>query len=143
MATTGNADDNRALILQFWDDLYRHDFDACGAYFTDDGVYTDVPVGEVGATGPAEVAARLRLGLEPIDRNVHHLHNMVCDANMVMTEHVEEWFWKTGEHVALPFVSVMELRAGKITRWWDYFNLPTLLDAAPKWWLEHIAKGYR
>ena len=49
----------------------------------------------------------------------------------------------TGEHVALPFVSVMELRDGKITRWWDYFNLPTLLDAAPQWWLDHIAQGYR
>ena len=31
---------------------------------------------------------------------------------------------------------------GRITRWWDYFNLPTLLDAAPGWWLEHIAAGY-
>jgi limonene-1,2-epoxide hydrolase len=29
-------------------------------------------------------------------------------------------------------VSVMELRDGKITRWWDYFNLPTLLEAAPR-----------
>jgi hypothetical protein len=43
----------------------------------------------------------------------------------------------------LPFVSVMELRDGKITRWWDYFNLPTLLDAAPQSWLDHIAQGYR
>ena len=41
------------------------------------------------------------------------------------------------------FVSVMELRDGKITRWWDYFNLATLLDAAPPWWLDHIAQGYR
>ena len=140
---TDAADANRALIERFWDDLYRHDFNACGAYFTDDGVYTDVPVGEVGATGPKEVAARLRLGLEPIDRNVHHLRNIVATDDVLMTEHVEEWFWKTGEHVALPFVSVMELRDGKITRWWDYFNLPTLLDAAPQWWLDHIAKGYR
>jgi len=49
----------------------------------------------------------------------------------------------TGEHVALPFVSVMELRDAKITRWWDYFNLATLLDGAPQWWLDHIASGYR
>jgi limonene-1,2-epoxide hydrolase len=134
---------NRALVTQFWEHLYQRDFEACGACFAPDGVYTDVPVGESGATGPAEVAARLRLGLEPIERYVHDLRNLVADGDVVMTEHVEEWYWHTGEHVALPFVSVMELRGGKIVRWWDYFNLPTLLDAAPQWWLEHIAQGYR
>ena len=30
-----------------------------------------------------------------------------------------------------------------IVRWWDYWNLPTLMDGAPQWWLEHLAKGYR
>jgi limonene-1,2-epoxide hydrolase len=137
------TDANRELIRRFWDDLYRKDFDACGAYFADDGVYTDVPVGEQGATGPVEVAARLRLGLEPITGYAHILRNLVADGDVVITEHVEEWTWHTGEHVALPFVSVMELRDGKITRWWDYFNLPTLLDTAPQWWLDHIAQGYR
>ncbi len=134
---------NRTIVEQFWDDLYRRDFDACGAAFAPDGVYTDVPVGEVGATGPIEVAARLRLGLEPIERYEHRIGLIVADADAVITEHVEEWFWSSGEHVALPFVSVMEIRDGKITRWWDYFNLATLLEGAPQWWLEHIAQGYR
>lgn len=137
------ATENRTLIEGFWNVLERRDFEACGAYFADDGVYTDVPVGTVGATGPTEVAARLRLGLEPLERYVHHLGNIVASDDVVMTEHVEEWFWNTGEQVALPFVSVMELRDGKITRWWDYFNLATLLDGAPQWWLDHIASGYR
>ena len=91
----------------------------------------------------APAIGRLRLGLEPITGYVHILRNIVADDDIVITEHVEEWTWHTGEHVALPFVSVMELRDGKITRWWDYFNLPTLLDAAPQWWLNHIAQGYR
>ena len=134
---------NRALIEGYWQVLERRDFDACGACFAEDGVYTDVPVGEVGATGPAEVAARLRLGLAPLERYVHHLHNIVASDTVVMTEHSEEWYWPSGEHVELPFVSVMELRDAKITRWWDYFNLPTLLDAAPRSWLDHIAQGYR
>jgi limonene-1,2-epoxide hydrolase len=137
------AAEHRALIERFWDDLYRRDYDACGTYFAPDGVYTDVPLGVPGATGPAEVSARLRLGLEPIDRYEHHLRNIVASDDVVMTEHVEEWFWNTGEHVALPFVSVMELRDGMLIRWWDYFNLATLLDGAPQWWPEHIAQGYR
>jgi limonene-1,2-epoxide hydrolase len=138
-----SSDSNREIVRRFWETLYERDFEGCGAFFAPDGVYTDVPVGETGATGPAEVAARLRLGLEPIDRYVHHLRNIAADGDVVMTEHVEEWYWNTGEHVALPFVSVMELADGKITRWWDYFNLATLLDGAPAWWLEHIAQGYK
>lgn len=134
---------NRAIVERFWATLYERDFDACGAFFADDGVYTDVPAGPAGATGPAEIAARLRLGLEPITGYAHHLHHLVADGDVVMTEHVEEWTWPTGEHVALPFVSVMELRDGKIVRWWDYWNFPTLMAAAPQWWLEHIAQGYR
>src|SRR5262245_3189059 len=73
MPERAQTDANRDLVRRFWDDLYRKDFDACGAAFADDGVYTDVPVGEQGATGPAEVAARLRLGLEPITGYVHIL----------------------------------------------------------------------
>jgi limonene-1,2-epoxide hydrolase len=81
---TSTTDANRELIRGFWDDLYRKDFDACGAYFADDGVYTDVPVGEQGATGPAEVAARLRLGLEPITGYVHILRNLAADGDVVL-----------------------------------------------------------
>ena len=42
------------------------DFDGCGALMAPKGHYVDVPVAdlETGAFGPAETAARLRLGLE-------------------------------------------------------------------------------
>ena len=64
---------NKALIERFWDDLYRRDFEAVGAYFTPDGRYTDVftPDEDV-AVGPAQIAARLRLGLEPLEGIFHH-----------------------------------------------------------------------
>ena len=57
---------------------------------------------------------------------------------MVITEHSEEWFWESGEHVHLPFVSVQEIRDGKIVRWWDYWDMATLMNTAPAWWVEHI-----
>ena len=126
--------ENKALVTRFWADLARRDFDAVGAYFAPDGHYTDVPAPEEGAFGPEEVAARLRLGLDgPI----------VADGDMVITEHSEEWFWETGEHVELPFVSVQEVRDGTIVRWHDYLDLNTLLSAAPAAWLDHIAAGYK
>ena len=60
--------DNRALVEQFWVDLYERDFDGVGAFFADDGEYTDMPTPpEDVARGPEQIAARLRLGLEPLD----------------------------------------------------------------------------
>jgi limonene-1,2-epoxide hydrolase len=136
-----SAEENLALIRRFWDDLYRRDFDKVGAYFAEDGRYQDVPAPDAGAVGPRAVAARLRVGLEPIERYVHHLHRMVADADTVMTEHTEDWFWHTGESVSLPFVSVHVLRDGRITLWRDYWDLNTLMTAAPQWWKEHILRA--
>ena len=78
------------LIEAFWADLFRRDFDAVGAWFTPDGNYRDVPAPEEGAFGPAEVAARLRLGLEPL---VGYEHvpgwRIIAQGHTVVTEHVE------------------------------------------------------
>ncbi len=131
--------ENRALVEQFWADLYRRDFDAVGAYFADDGEYTDVPTPpDDVARGPAQIAARLRLGLEPLAAIDHDVRLIVADGDVVVTEHVEHWTWPTGEQASLPFVSVHEIRAGKLVRWWDYWDLGTLMGAAPAWWVEHI-----
>jgi hypothetical protein len=37
----------------------------------------------------------------------------------------------------------MEVRDGKVDRWWDYFDLSTLMNAAPAAWVESIAGGYK
>ena len=93
--------------------------------------------------GPAEIVARLRLGIEPLEGYVEHRRSLVVTEDMAITEHGEEWRWHTGEEVVLPFVSVMELRDGRILRWWDYWDLGTLMAAAPAWWVEHIMVGYK
>jgi limonene-1,2-epoxide hydrolase len=130
---------NRELVERFWADLYRRDFDAVGAYFADDGEYTDVPTpADDVARGPAQIAARLRLGLEPLSEIHHDIRQIVADGGTVVTEHVEHWHWPTGEHASLPFVSIHEVRDGKLVRWWDYWDLGTLMGAAPAWWVEHI-----
>ena len=134
-------DANRRLIEQFWQDLYRRDLDKVGSYFAPDGHYRDVPAPDPGAFGPEQVAARLRLGLLPIEGHAHHIRNLVAQGHVVMTEHDEEWRWHTGESVVLPFVSVHEIQDGKITRWWDYWDMPTLMNAAPAWWIEYIMSG--
>ncbi len=134
------TEDNLALIRRLWQDLYARDFEKVGSYFAEDGHYEDVPAPDPGAVGPAAVAARLRIGLEPIERYVHHLQRMVADEETVVTEHTEEWYWGTGESVALPFVSIHVIRDGKIALWRDYWDMNTLISAAPGWWVEHIMR---
>jgi ketosteroid isomerase-like protein len=134
--------DIRPLVEKLWADLYRRDFDAVGAAFADDGEYTDMPTpAEDVARGPAQIAARLRLGLEPLSDIHHEVRVIVCEGDIAVTEHVEHWEWPTGERAALPFVSMHEVRDGKFIRWWDYWDLGTLMGSAPAWWVEHIMSG--
>jgi limonene-1,2-epoxide hydrolase len=134
---------NKALIERFWGDMAKRDFTAVRDYFTAESHYTDVPANEVGATGPDAIEARLRLGIEPLEDYKPKLGTMTAEDDRVIVEHSEEWFWNTGEHVELPFVSVFDVRNGKIVRWWDYWDMGTLMNAAPQWWVEHIMQGYQ
>jgi limonene-1,2-epoxide hydrolase len=137
------AEANKRRCEEFWGALYERDWEAIGAFFGPDSEYTDVPSpADDLAHGPEEIVARLRLGLERISGYEHRLRLMVAEGETVVTEHSETWRWHTGEEVTLPFVSVQEYRGGKILRWWDYWDLQTLMNVAPGWWIEHIASGY-
>jgi len=134
--------ENKALIERFWTALYDRDFEAVAAFFTEDGCYTDIgtPPEDV-AIGAEQIIARLTLGIEPIAEYTHVPKLMVGEGDVVITEHEETWGWHSGESVTLPFVSVHVLEGGKIARWTDYWDLQTLLGAAPAWWIEHIMEG--
>jgi ketosteroid isomerase-like protein len=130
---------NRDLVERFWVTLYERDFDGVGAFFAADGEYTDMPTPpEDVARGPEQIAARLRLGLEPLASLSHTVNTIIVDGDTAATEHVEHWEWPTGEKISFPFVSMHEIRDGKLVRWWDYWDLSTLMNAAPAWWVEHI-----
>ena len=143
MSAESNAHANKEIVSAFWEVLYGRDWDAIGPFFAADSEYTDVPSpADDVARGPDQIVARLRLGLEQISEYQHSLRLMVAEGDTVVTEHAETWHWHTGEQVTLPFVSVHELRDGAIVRWWDYWDLQTLMGAAPAWWVEHIMQGY-
>jgi limonene-1,2-epoxide hydrolase len=134
---------NKERVTEFWATLYERDWEAIASFFGPESEYTDVPSpADDVARGPELIVARLRLGLEPIAGYEHHLRLMVAEGDTVVTEHAETWRWHTGEEVTLPFVSVHELDQGTIRRWWDYWDLQTLMNAAPAWWIEHIMGGY-
>ena len=132
--------DNKALIESFWKVVYERDWERIASFFAPDGHYEDVPTPDSGATGPGNVVKRLKIGLEPIERYEHELIRMVGDGDTVVTEHAETWYWHTGESVRLPFVSVHVIADGKIKLWRDYWDMQTLIGAAPEWWIERLAK---
>ena len=134
-----NTEQNRETSKALWQALYERDWDRVGSLFAVDGLYQDVPTPDMGATGPAAIARRLRIGHEPVERHEHHTERIVAEGNCVITEHREDWYFHTGEVVKLPFTSIHEYNdRGEITLWRDYRDLSTLMNNAPAWWLEHV-----
>ena len=134
---------NRSVVEAFWTALYERDFEAVKTFFGPESTYTDIatPPDDL-AIGPEQIVARLTLGIEKLASYTHTPVLMISEGGVVVTEHVEHWTWSTGEEVSFGFVSVHEVSNGVITRWTDYWDLQTLLSAAPAWWIEEIAAGY-
>ena len=82
----------------------------------------------------------IALGLDPVERFEHDTHLVVAEGDHVITEHTETWHFETGEKIVNHFVTVHELRDGKIKLWRDYWDLGSMLAQAPKWWIERLAK---
>ena len=134
------AEENKKLVAEMWSCLYRKDFDGVAALIAEDGRYEDVPTPDPGATGPANVIKRLRIGLDPVQRFEHDIHRVVAEGDSVVVEHTETWHFETGEAVRNHFVTIHEVKDGKIALWRDYWDLGTLMAQAPQWWIERLAK---
>lgn len=134
------TEENKRVVAQLWECLYRKDFDGVAACMADDGLYEDVPAPDRGARGPANVVKRLRVGLDPVARFEHAIHRVVAEGDSVLVEHTETWHFETGEQLTNQFVTVHEVRDGKVALWRDYWDLNTMMAQAPKWWIERIAQ---
>jgi limonene-1,2-epoxide hydrolase len=130
---------NVQLVREFWAALYTRDWEAIAGYFGPDSVYWDVPVGPAAAgKGPADIVARLKLGLEGLAGYEQYEGPVIAQGDYVITEHREVWHWPTGETASLPFVSVMTVVDGLITLWKDYWDYNTLWQAAPESWHQRL-----
>jgi limonene-1,2-epoxide hydrolase len=131
-----------AVTGAFWDALYARDWESVRSFFGPDSIYLDVPTGPTAAArGPDDIVKRLRLGLESLAGYDHGPATVVADGGTVMTEHTEMWRWPTGETVTLPFVSVQHVEDSTITLWKDYWDLGTLMGAAPPDWMDQLTGG--
>ena len=135
------AEENKKVVASMWSCLYEKDWDGVASHIAEDGHYEDVPTPDPGATGPQNIIKRLRIGLDSVVRFEHDIHRVVAEGDTVVVEHTETWHFETGESVVNPFVTVHEVRDGKIALWRDYWDIGTLMAQAPQWWIEKIAKN--
>lgn len=129
-------------VLGMWKALSDRDWDAVKTYLAEDCIYLDMPVGPAAAArGPEDIVKRLKIGLESLASYENHDGLLVCDGTVAMYEHSETWVWKSGETALLRFVTVHELRDGKITLWKDYWDMGALANHAPPTWAEDLANA--
>jgi limonene-1,2-epoxide hydrolase len=138
-ASTG-ASENLSTVVRFFEALGAMDFDAIGAFFTNDGLYQDVPAPQADARGPEAVSQKLRNALAGLDGFGLRFSRVAASGDWVMSEREEDWHFPTGEVATIPVLGVHELRDGKITLWREYWNLPSLMAQMPQTWLEEMAR---
>ena len=113
-----NADITNDFI-KAWCDL---DIDAIMGHFTEDAVYTNIPMGP-----PNEGKANIRAFIEGFIGSASEIsftvHNQVEGANGIVMNERTDRLNLGGNVVELPVMGVFEFRDGKISAWRDYFDM--------------------
>ena len=124
------------LVEAFFKTLEAMDFAATGRFFAEDGVYCDGPAHAMNATGPEGIRQKLATSIIGLDAFIMGVDTVVGDADRVTTRRIEEWHFSTGEVAKLPVLCLHEIEGGKIRRWHEFWNMPTLMEQMPPSWLE-------
>jgi limonene-1,2-epoxide hydrolase len=118
--------DPNELVAQFCAAWPRMDADELAGYFTDDGVYHNVPMEPaVGKDAIREYLVGMKGMMSAIRFDVHH---QVANGNVVMNERTDH-ITMGDRTIALPVVGVFEIQDGKIRAWRDYFDMAQFAGA--------------
>ena len=128
------------LIESFFEALEAMNWNAVGAFFTEDGVYADEPAREMDGVGPEGITAKLAKSIIGLDAFPMCVDTVVGDAKRVTTRRTEEWHFSTGEVLKLPVLCVHEIEGGKIKRWHEFWNMPAFMSQLPQSWIEARAR---
>ena len=115
--------DPDALVTQFCAAWTRMDADELSAYFTEDGVYHNIPMAP--AVGRAAIQQMLAGMGSMMSAIRFEVHRQVAQGNVVMNERTDH-ITMGDKDVALPVVGVFEIEGGRIKAWRDYFDMGQL-----------------
>ncbi|MBW1900883.1 MAG: nuclear transport factor 2 family protein [Deltaproteobacteria bacterium] len=130
---------NIEIIHRFFDALERLDLDAVSEFFTEDGIYHDIPVPTDPTVGREGIRKKLELVANATDRLEMQLSSVIGEGDTVMTERVEIWHFPTGERPRLPVMSIFEMKDGRIAAWREYWDLNMLMSQLPPDYLEALS----
>jgi limonene-1,2-epoxide hydrolase len=113
-------EENERTIREFIGAWSRLDPEELAAYFADDGVYHNMPIGPV--SGRTNVEEFIRNFVGSWTETTWDILNIISSGNVVIAERLDRT--RAGDKsVELPCVGVFELEGGKIRTWRDYFDL--------------------
>ena len=130
---------NIEIIRRFFNALERLDLDAVAEFFTEDGIYHDIPVPTDPTVGREGIRKKLELVANATDRLEMQLSSVIGEGDTVMTERVEIWHFPTGERPRLPVMSIFEMKDGRIAAWREYWDLNMLMSQLPPDYLEALS----
>lgn len=120
------SQDNEKIIRDFIAAWSRLDPAELASYFTEDGVYHNIPTGPV--KGRATIRGFIAGFIRPWTETDWEILTLIAEGNTVIVERVDKT--KMGvKGVDLPCVGVFEMQDGKIRVWRDYFDLGTYMKA--------------
>lgn len=118
--------DNEKTIRDFiatWSGL---NVDEIVSYFTEDGVYHNMPTKPV--AGRANLRSFIAAFLKDWSRTDWQILNIMSNGDVVIAERLDRTVAK-GRTVDLPCCGVFEMAGGKIKVWRDYFDMATYTRA--------------
>lgn len=118
--------DNAAIVRDFIRAWSRLDPDELAEYFTEDGVYHNIPTEPVaGRDNVRQFIAGFSASWTATDWEILTL---IADGDTVVCERVDRIRTEKGG-AELPCCGVFEMRGGKIRVWRDYFDLGTFMQS--------------
>lgn len=118
--------DNEQVIRDFIQAWSRLDPDELAAFFTEDGIYHNMPMGPV--AGRAKVRGFIAGFAGGWTSTNWDILNVVSRGDVVIAERLDRSL-VGGKAVNLPCCGVFEMQEGKIKVWRDYFDLGTYTAA--------------
>lgn len=113
---------NEQVVLDFFEAWERLDPEELAGYFTEDGIYHNVPAQPV--QGRENVERLIRGFIADWTGTEWEVRTLVSDGDVVVAERIDH-VTAGDRSVDLPVVGVFEMEDGRIAAWRDYFDLAT------------------
>ena len=117
--------ENETIVREFiaaWSNL---DPVELASYFTDDGVYHNIPSNPV--SGRENIRNFIAGFIRPWQETEWEIISLVANGNTVIAERLDKTV-VANQPVNLPVTGVFEMEGGKIREWRDYFDLNTYMQ---------------